>query len=29
MAGRSIMGLFKEVDDAVEAADKLTKNFIK
>ena len=26
MAGRSILGLFKEVDEAVEAADKLKEN---
>jgi hypothetical protein len=28
MAGRSILGLFKEVDEAVEAADKLKENGI-
>ena len=28
MSGRSVLGLFKEVDEAVEAADKLKENGI-
>ena len=26
MSGRSVLGLFKEVDEAVDAADKLKEN---